>query len=132
MLVANRLREAIAASGDDPGVTISAGVSTFPVDATDPEGLIKAADEALYASKHAGRNRVTRAGEAAPAPAPEPEPVLVAEPEPEPEPARAPLPEAIAAPGPVRTSGPRPARPPAPLRRTGQIRSVKRIIDRFR
>jgi diguanylate cyclase (GGDEF)-like protein len=60
-MVANRLREAVAASGDDPGVTVSAGVATFPLDGADGEALVGRADEALYASKHAGRNRVTRA-----------------------------------------------------------------------
>jgi diguanylate cyclase (GGDEF)-like protein len=60
LMVADRMREAIAASGDDPGVTISAGVATFPLDAADSEALIGAADQALYASKHGGRNRVTR------------------------------------------------------------------------
>jgi diguanylate cyclase (GGDEF)-like protein len=60
MMVADRLREAIGASGDDPGVTVSAGVATFPLDAADPDALVGAADEALYASKRGGRNRVTR------------------------------------------------------------------------
>src|SRR5215217_6966104 len=59
-MVANRLREAIGGSGDDPAVTVSAGVATFPLDAADPEALVGAADEALYESKHNGRNRVTR------------------------------------------------------------------------
>jgi diguanylate cyclase (GGDEF)-like protein len=58
--VADRLREAIAATVGEPGVTVSAGVATFPLDATDPDALIGAADEALYASKRGGRNRVTR------------------------------------------------------------------------
>ena len=43
-------------------MTVSAGVATFPLDAADPAALIKAADEALYASKHGGRNRVTPRG----------------------------------------------------------------------
>jgi diguanylate cyclase (GGDEF)-like protein len=68
LLVADRLREAVVASGDDPGVTISAGVATFPLDAADPDALVGAADGALYASKHAGRNRVTRAEPAGAAP----------------------------------------------------------------
>jgi two-component system cell cycle response regulator len=66
--VADRLREAIAADGDDPGVTISAGVATFPLDASDPGALIGAADRALYASKRAGRNRVSRSDGAAATP----------------------------------------------------------------
>lgn len=43
-------------------VRISAGVATFPADAGDLNTLIKAADEALYAAKEAGRNRVHLAG----------------------------------------------------------------------
>ncbi len=40
-------------------VTASIGVATFPVAGQDWESLFKAADDALYASKRAGRNRVT-------------------------------------------------------------------------
>jgi len=44
--------------GDETlGVTISLGVATFPFHAADKEGLIKCADMALYAAKHAGKNR---------------------------------------------------------------------------
>src|SRR5947207_14397189 len=39
-----------------PTLTCSIGVSVYPVDATDPNGLIKQADTAMYASKEAGRN----------------------------------------------------------------------------
>ncbi|HYP22469.1 MAG TPA: sensor domain-containing diguanylate cyclase, partial [Actinomycetota bacterium] len=60
LVVGERLRESIAAIETVTDVTASAGVATFPVHASDPEGLIKAADEALYESKRAGRNRVTR------------------------------------------------------------------------
>jgi diguanylate cyclase (GGDEF)-like protein len=41
------------------GVTISCGVASYPEHARDAEALVRAADSALYASKHAGRNRVT-------------------------------------------------------------------------
>jgi diguanylate cyclase (GGDEF)-like protein len=41
-------------------LTISGGVSVFPKDGPNIEALIQAADEALYESKRAGRNRVTR------------------------------------------------------------------------
>jgi two-component system cell cycle response regulator len=40
-------------------VTCSVGIATFPVAAKSWEALFKAADEALYASKRAGRDRVT-------------------------------------------------------------------------
>ncbi len=38
-------------------ITASAGIAVYPDD--DPEGLMVAADRALYAAKHAGRNQVT-------------------------------------------------------------------------
>lgn len=41
-------------------ITVSVGVAFFPGDASDPRDLIERADQALYASKAAGRNRVTR------------------------------------------------------------------------
>jgi diguanylate cyclase (GGDEF)-like protein len=60
LVVAERLREAICEIETVTSITGSAGVATFPAHAGDPEALIKAADEALYESKRAGRNRVTR------------------------------------------------------------------------
>jgi len=42
-----------------PPLTISAGISTFPYDAQKKEDLIKKADEALYAAKNMGKNRIT-------------------------------------------------------------------------
>jgi len=62
--VAERIRRETAAARletDDGGmfsVTISLGVASFPRDATTVQGLIKAADEAVYAAKHAGKNKV--------------------------------------------------------------------------
>lgn len=56
---AERLRQAIAANGSSVPVTVSVGVASYPVHATEPEELVKKADKALYASKEAGRNRVS-------------------------------------------------------------------------
>jgi diguanylate cyclase (GGDEF)-like protein len=45
-------------------VTVSGGVATFPQDATSDVELIRAADQALYEAKAAGRNRIIAAGDA--------------------------------------------------------------------
>lgn len=62
--VAERLRARVAEypfahREQQPGgkVSISLGVSSFPDDATDSEGLIRAADDALYLAKRNGRDR---------------------------------------------------------------------------
>jgi diguanylate cyclase (GGDEF)-like protein len=64
--LADRIRARIADTSFEgmktqPGgkMTISAGVATFPVDATTEEDLIKKADSSLYRSKSLGRNKVT-------------------------------------------------------------------------
>ena len=64
---AERLREFVAAlplapNGDRAGVpsthvTISLGVAIAPAQASTPAALVQAADLALYAAKHAGKNR---------------------------------------------------------------------------
>lgn len=61
--VAERVRLAIAAAPvaltdipDGLPITASLGVAIFPQHASTPEVLLKAADLALYAAKHAGRN----------------------------------------------------------------------------
>jgi diguanylate cyclase (GGDEF)-like protein len=66
---AQRLRESIDAfpfvdQHVQPGgsLTVSVGVAAFPDDAMVKDALISAADRALYAAKHAGRNRVRVAG----------------------------------------------------------------------
>lgn len=65
---AERLRSAIEAKISqsfprlDGPVTVSVGVATSDV-AQHPGALLKAADEALYTAKHAGRNRVATATE---------------------------------------------------------------------
>jgi diguanylate cyclase (GGDEF)-like protein/PAS domain S-box-containing protein len=43
------------------GITASFGVAIFPEHSTTAEGIIKAADEALYRAKHGGRNHVVAA-----------------------------------------------------------------------
>ena len=56
--VAERLRRALAAAPTAVPITVSAGVATFPVAAASTEALIRAADDALYEAKRAGRDRV--------------------------------------------------------------------------
>ena len=60
LVVSERLRKSISGVKAAAPVTASGGVATFPTHATDMGSLIKAADEALYESKRAGRDRVTR------------------------------------------------------------------------
>ncbi len=63
-LVAERLRAGVQAlSFEHDGlalhITVSIGVSTYPLPGiSDPEGLLRAADDALYKAKESGRNRV--------------------------------------------------------------------------
>lgn len=63
-LKAETLRRAVSAldlayNGQElGGLTASFGIALFPDHAGDPDALLRAADEALYAAKGAGRNRV--------------------------------------------------------------------------
>jgi diguanylate cyclase (GGDEF)-like protein len=65
LAVAEKVRSLIAShpfpfAGRQPlgRLSVSGGVAEFPGDALDSTHLLKAADEALYAAKHAGRNLV--------------------------------------------------------------------------
>jgi diguanylate cyclase (GGDEF)-like protein len=55
--VAERLRQAVAATTFDPPLRISIGLASWPTDAVDREELLRRADEALYAAKRAGKDR---------------------------------------------------------------------------
>ena len=64
LAVADKLRKVVE-SWHFPGVvrpvTISAGVAEFPLQGATRDELVKSADEALYAAKQMGRNRVVTA-----------------------------------------------------------------------
>jgi diguanylate cyclase (GGDEF)-like protein len=55
-----RIREILADGLTEAGfpLRISAGISTYPFDAAGPTALLRAADQALYAAKGAGKDRV--------------------------------------------------------------------------
>ena len=57
--IAERLRRSVSTAPSIVAITASAGVATYPSHAGDADTLVRAADEALYASKHAGRNQTT-------------------------------------------------------------------------
>jgi len=48
--------------GNLPRITISIGIAAFPHSGDSPQAVLKAADEALYRAKDAGRNRVEPTG----------------------------------------------------------------------
>lgn len=56
--IAERLRKRIA-ENELINCTVSIGLASFPVDGTNAQELIKAADEGLYISKQKGRNAVS-------------------------------------------------------------------------
>ncbi len=65
IFIADRLRQLVEQIEFKTGITVSAGVATFPVHAANATELLGAADEALYESKAGGRNRVSRSRRAA-------------------------------------------------------------------
>jgi diguanylate cyclase (GGDEF)-like protein len=58
-LVAERIRESVAASGEFlRRLTVSLGLAVATADECEPESLVQRADEALYRAKREGRNCV--------------------------------------------------------------------------
>jgi two-component system, cell cycle response regulator len=57
--VAERMRKSLAEGEPPVPITASAGVATFPSQAREPGGLVRAADLALYQAKGAGRDRTS-------------------------------------------------------------------------
>jgi diguanylate cyclase (GGDEF)-like protein len=60
-----REAERLSTEGGDllAKISLSGGVATFPWDAQSPEDLLREADNALYAAKRGGRNRIYFAGD---------------------------------------------------------------------
>jgi len=62
-IVAERIRRRIESTPmDGKTVTVSIGVSAYPEHGEDTDSLIRAADEAMYKAKRAGKNRVAISG----------------------------------------------------------------------
>lgn len=67
--VAERIRIAVQMAGvewkgERLSITLSGGVAAYATHGTTPDTLVAAADAALYAAKHAGRNRIVKAAPA--------------------------------------------------------------------
>ncbi|WP_119157490.1 sensor domain-containing diguanylate cyclase [Caldimonas tepidiphila] len=65
MAAAEKIRQAVAQARlpELPAVTVSVGLASLEDGTADADALLRAADEALYAAKRAGRNRVVHAGD---------------------------------------------------------------------
>jgi diguanylate cyclase (GGDEF)-like protein/putative nucleotidyltransferase with HDIG domain len=66
-LISERARSAVAAHaftmGGGMSLTCSIGIATFPGDASERDGLVICADQAMYAAKKLGRNQVRSASD---------------------------------------------------------------------
>jgi two-component system, cell cycle response regulator len=71
LAVVERVRAAVGTAATVTRVTVSAGIATTTGEESDSEGLMAAADGALYTSKRAGRDRVTLASVGEPSRPPE-------------------------------------------------------------
>ena len=65
-LTAERVRRNISSfviphTSGELHVTVSVGIASYPIHATDSQSLIKASDDAMYSSKKSGKNRCTEA-----------------------------------------------------------------------
>jgi diguanylate cyclase (GGDEF)-like protein len=69
LVVAERIRTAIAAVEVPPGITASAGLALAPNHTTARDPLVRIADAALYAAKGSGRDRLVIAEASPPRPA---------------------------------------------------------------
>jgi diguanylate cyclase (GGDEF)-like protein len=56
--LAVKKRQCVCRGRTLPGITLSAGVAEFPADGDSPADILRAADDALYAAKKGGRDRV--------------------------------------------------------------------------
>ncbi|MEA2409848.1 MAG: hypothetical protein QOC77_409 [Thermoleophilaceae bacterium] len=61
--VAERLRQAVAKTPFTLPLRVSVGLASWPADGEDRDTLLERADDALYAAKRAGKNRVVGVGE---------------------------------------------------------------------
>jgi diguanylate cyclase (GGDEF)-like protein len=63
--VLKAVQEPFQIDGQEVVVTTSVGISVFPADGDEADGLIKHADSALHHAKASGRNKVSGASTAA-------------------------------------------------------------------
>ena len=55
--ILDELRQPFALAAGEAAISCSIGITVYPGDATTPDEMVRNADEAMYASKNAGRNR---------------------------------------------------------------------------